>query len=102
MYGAYELGRNYEEGRYTIGNCKKDYQIWFDKKWNYMPNSTTIGRHIAATSGWTNLVWMKNMGKTYIVPKEVPTPNCDKLEEIGIRTSGVDITGYKSLKPPLG
>ena len=100
-YGTDELGRNSKEERYMTINYKKVCHAWFDKKHNYKPNSTTVGRHIGATSGWTNYLWMKNMEKTYVILEEVLTIYYDKLREIGIYTKEMDAPRCESFRPPL-
>ncbi|XP_057426163.1 uncharacterized mitochondrial protein AtMg00810-like [Lotus japonicus] len=93
---------NADDRKSTSGGCfflGNNLISWFSKKQNCVSLSTAEAEYIAAGSGCTQLMWMKQMLKEYDVKQDVMTSFCDNLSAINIsknpiqhsRTKHIDI-----------
>ncbi|XP_057418158.1 secreted RxLR effector protein 161-like [Lotus japonicus] len=75
---------NADDRKSTSGGCfflDNNLISWFSKKQNCVSLSTAEAEYIAAGSGCTQLLWMKQMLKEYNIEQDVMTLYCDNLNK---------------------
>ena len=76
-----------DDRKCTFGGCfflENDLVSWFSKKQNCVSLSTAEAEYIAAGSGCTQLIWMKNMLNEYGIIRDVMTLYYDNMSAIDI------------------
>ncbi|GAA0153068.1 transmembrane signal receptor [Lithospermum erythrorhizon] len=91
---------NAEDRKSTSGGCfflGNNLVSWFSRKQNSVSLSTAEAEYIAAGSGCTQLIWMKQMVEEYGVNPGVMTLYCDNMSAISISKNPVQHSRTKHI-----
>ncbi|KAL0556158.1 hypothetical protein IC582_004668 [Cucumis melo] len=89
-----------DDRKSTSGGCfflGNNLVSWFSKKQNCVSLSTTEAEYIAAGSGCTQMIWMKNMLNEYGIIQDVMTLYCDNMSAINISNNPVQHSRTKHI-----
>jgi hypothetical protein len=89
-----------DDRKSTSGGCfffGENLISWFSKKQNCVSLSTAEAEYIAAGSGCSQLLWMKQMLKEYNVEQDVMTLFCDNASAINISKNPVQHSRTKHI-----
>ena len=91
---------NIDDRKSTSGGCfyfGNNLVSWFSKKQNCISLSTAEAEYVAAGSGCTQLIWMKQMLTDYNVKQEILTLFCDNKSAIDLAKNPVQHSRTKHI-----
>ncbi|KAL4022755.1 hypothetical protein IC575_016500 [Cucumis melo] len=92
--------RSVDDRKSTCSGCfflGHNLVSWFSKKKNCVSLSTAEAKYIAAGSGCTQMIWMKNMLNEYGIMQGVMTLYCDNMSAIDILKNPVQYSRTKHI-----
>ncbi|KAL0539889.1 hypothetical protein IC582_024110 [Cucumis melo] len=92
--------RSADDRKSTSGGCfflGNNLVSWFSKKQNCVSMSTAEAEYIAAGSGYTQMIWMKNMLNEYGIMQGVMTLYYDNMSAIDISKNPVQHSSTKHI-----